>query len=109
VKPRDKVHIQFDIEEENTVLEWKFRTEGHDISFGIHKEDHGDIIPIKRLDSHKNVQEGRHRCESVGTYKVVFDNSYSYTRTKTLYHKIDIIVESASLDEIGVDKDLHKM
>jgi len=102
VKPRDKLHIEFDIEEENTHLEWKFKTDSHDISFGLHREDHGEIIPVKRVDSHKNIQEGRHRCEAAGTYKLVFDNSYSYTRAKTLYHKIDIIVESTLLEDINI-------
>ena len=109
VKPRDKLHLEFYIEEENVHLEWKFKTDGHDISFSLVHEDKKDIIPLKRVESHKSLQEGRHKCETAGKYILVFDNTYSYTRSKTLYHKIDFIVPANLPEPTNSDLDLEKV
>jgi hypothetical protein len=98
VKPRDKLHLDFHIDSENVHLEWKFRTDGHDISFALCEDSTGEIIPLKRVESHKSLQEGRHKCETAGKYTIIFDNTYSYTRSKTLYHKIEVVVPADMVD-----------
>ena len=83
VKAREKIHIEVDIQETNALLEWKFKTNDYDIKFGV-SHDHGqEVIPLHRVDSHKSQQEGRHKCERLGVYKLIFDNTYSYTSSKT--------------------------
>jgi len=82
--------IEFEILEANAELVWRFKTDARDIGFGIQLQGHGDIIPVQRVDSHKSVQEGQHICEIPGIYKIIFDNTYSYTRGKTLRYKIDV-------------------
>ncbi len=105
VKPRDKFHLEFHIEEVGTHLEWQFRTEGHDISFGLFSDKAVDLVPLMRVESQKSIQEGRLRCETVGKYTIVFDNTHSYTRSKTLYHNVEVIDCSRSMDSLAINSE----
>jgi len=90
VKARDKVHLEFDVSEEGSILAWRFKSEGHDIMFGIFHEE-VEVFPVTRVDSHKEIQSGELACLGLGKYTVVFDNTYSYTKGKQVHQRIEVI------------------
>lgn len=49
---------------------------------------YGEVMPVYRRDSHRNVQAGSHDYPGEGIYLLKFDNSYSLLRNKTLYFHI---------------------
>ncbi|XP_075387916.1 protein TMED8 [Tenrec ecaudatus] len=49
---------------------------------------YGEIMPVFRRDSHREVQAGSHDYPGEGIYLLKFDNSYSLLRNKTLYFHI---------------------
>lgn len=76
VPAREKFKLDIIIPEKGTKLEWKFTTELHDIAFGVEFEVPGAVdIPVGRVPSNKEVQEGSVICGSKGSF--TFDNRYS--------------------------------
>jgi hypothetical protein len=106
VKAKSRFLLDVQVTEESVVLEWSFKTESHDIGFALYhgEENENELIPTQRLESHQKVQDGGHICETKGKYTFVFDNSYSYTRSKTLYYKIDIGSAKAHTNSTDTDK-----
>uniref|UniRef100_A0A8C8VE35 Transmembrane p24 trafficking protein family member 8 n=1 Tax=Pelusios castaneus TaxID=367368 RepID=A0A8C8VE35_9SAUR len=49
---------------------------------------YGEIIPVYRRDSHRDVQAGSHDYPGEGIYLLKFDNSYSLLRNKTLFFHV---------------------
>ncbi|XP_067152966.1 protein TMED8 [Apteryx mantelli] len=49
---------------------------------------YGEIMPVYRRDSHREVQAGSHDYPGEGIYLLKFDNSYSLLRNKTLFFHI---------------------
>ncbi|XP_020841837.1 protein TMED8 [Phascolarctos cinereus] len=49
---------------------------------------YGEIMPVYRRDSHRDVQAGCHDYPGEGIYLLKFDNSYSLLRNKTLYYHV---------------------
>lgn len=49
---------------------------------------YGEVMPVYRRDSHRNVQAGSHDYPGEGIYLLKFDNSYSLLRNKTLYFHV---------------------
>ncbi|KAM6171049.1 protein TMED8 isoform 3-T3 [Erethizon dorsatum] len=49
---------------------------------------YGEVLPVYRRDSHRDVQAGSHDYPGEGIYLLKFDNSYSLLRNKTLYFHI---------------------
>ncbi|OAF71370.1 hypothetical protein A3Q56_00862 [Intoshia linei] len=47
-----------------------------------------EIIPLRRIESHRNIQCGSHEYPSKGTYMFKFDNSYSLFRSKLVYFRV---------------------
>jgi len=83
-----------------SVIEWKFKTEGYDIGFkvtlipnvddGAAEEDREETqIEYSRVDSHKSLQEGSLSCKKPGVYRLLFDNSYSFLKSKVLCYSIE--------------------
>jgi len=101
VNARDKLHLNVPVKEVNATLEWKFRTDDNDINFMVSHEAAGPIVPLKRVESHKILQDGQHRCNILGNYKFVFDNTFSYCRAKTLYYKIDVVAEETFAQNVA--------
>lgn len=46
-----------------------------------------EIIPVKRVASHKDVQCGSHKYPGEGVYLLIFDNSFSLWRAKNVYYR----------------------
>ncbi|KAI0242968.1 Retinal-binding protein [Lamellibrachia satsuma] len=90
----DKVELAYSITQPGSLLRFEFLSADYDIRFGItYKTDSGsdDIMPLARVDSHIVPEDGSVTCSKSGTYVVVFDNSYSWTRSKTLSYNIDVL------------------
>ena len=46
------------------------------------------IIPMARTQSHVEVQCGSHKYPGSGIYLLMFDNSYSLWRSKSIYYRV---------------------
>lgn len=49
---------------------------------------YGEIMPVYRRDSHREVQIGSHDYPGEGIYLLKFDNSYSLLRNKILFFHV---------------------
>ncbi|XP_074852815.1 protein TMED8 [Carettochelys insculpta] len=49
---------------------------------------YGEIMPVYRRDSHRDVHAGTHDYPGEGIYLLKFDNSYSLLRNKTLFFHV---------------------
>ncbi|XP_008945539.1 PREDICTED: protein TMED8, partial [Merops nubicus] len=49
---------------------------------------YGEIVPVYRRNSHREVQAGSHQYPGEGIYLLKFDNSYSLLRNKTLFFHV---------------------
>ncbi|NWI36118.1 TMED8 protein, partial [Picathartes gymnocephalus] len=49
---------------------------------------YGEIMPVYRRNSHREVQAGSHEYPGEGIYLLKFDNSYSLLRNKTLFFHV---------------------
>jgi len=72
---------------EGVLIGWEFKTMGYDIGFGIYFGEK-EVIKIERVDSHKSKISGVHSTTKGGKYTLIWDNSYSYTRSKELSYTI---------------------
>ncbi|XP_064620533.1 retinal-binding protein-like isoform X2 [Lineus longissimus] len=97
----DKFTLDFNVEKPGSYLRWEFKTEGYDIGFGVFYKD-GDnlkeVLPVERVNSHMIPHDGNVVCQKQGTYVVVFDNSFSWTRGKKIFYTIEIVGEDEKLD-----------
>ncbi|CAG7725495.1 unnamed protein product, partial [Allacma fusca] len=90
VDPRDKIKIALDILHPNTTISWKFYTDDFDIGFSIYYEDRDlFVIPNSRVDSQLKDQVGKYTAILPGRYLLIFDNTYSLIRPKTLYYQVE--------------------
>lgn len=94
VKKGDKLKIPFVVAQDGSFLRWGFRTENHDIKFGVvctnEEGVESEVIPIQKVSSHLTEEIGVVTCSAPATYTVIFDNSYSYLRSKKLIYSIDV-------------------
>ncbi|XP_063238231.1 SEC14-like protein 2 [Bacillus rossius redtenbacheri] len=94
VKKGDKLKLPFIVAQEGSFLRWEFRTDGHDIKFGVscQNADGKDnvVIPTHRVRSHLTPESGVVNCAEIATYTVLFDNSYSFLRSKKLHYSISV-------------------
>ncbi|CAD5120714.1 DgyrCDS9273 [Dimorphilus gyrociliatus] len=104
----DKLVIKFQVEEKDSILKWEFQTNDKDIGFGISfrgNEKEKKILPITRINSHIVPEYGSLVCENLGLYKVIFDNSFSWTKSKVLFYNIELCVKGELED---LQEDLKK-
>ncbi|KAG8225483.1 hypothetical protein J437_LFUL009476 [Ladona fulva] len=94
VKKGDKLCLKFLVLQEGSLLQWEFSSEGHDIKFGIIRKDEEGYettaVPIHRVNCHLAAESGSVSCSGPATYTVVFDNTYSYLRSKKLHYSIQL-------------------
>lgn len=96
VQKGDKLEFDISAPEEGSILSWEFRSEGHDIKFGILKKDttngtKTEIIPIRKVASHQSDEIGLLTCETPSTYSIVFDNTYSLLRNKKVHYSVRML------------------
>ncbi|CAL1279025.1 unnamed protein product [Larinioides sclopetarius] len=107
VVPFSKEEITLTVREENSYLEWEFETKNRDIDFSLlfkreSPEDMEDVvlIPKQRIDTNDEPEQGCFKCEEVGNYTFVFDNSYSWFHSKEIYYRA--IINAPKNNEIDV-------
>ncbi|KAJ1530745.1 hypothetical protein ONE63_005600 [Megalurothrips usitatus] len=92
IKMGGKLRLDYIAAQKGTFLKWEFRTEGHDIRFAVSMKDAdgnaSTLVPLKRVNSHLTEEVGVVTCPAPGTYTVLFDNTYSYLRSKKLHYSI---------------------
>ncbi|GBO10744.1 SEC14-like protein 4 [Araneus ventricosus] len=95
--PFSKKEITFTVKEENSYLEWEFETKSSDIDFsvlfcGVSSKDVEpvELIPKQRIDTSYESQKGCLKCEKVGNYTIVFDNSYTWIHSKEVHYRAAI-------------------
>lgn len=91
INPRDTLKITLNVTKHDSSIAWRFRSHNHDIGFQLVYQDGKVILPFSRVQSQKQLQEGSHPCSQLGTYTVIFDNTYSLARTKTVYYNVSVI------------------
>ncbi|XP_067934790.1 retinal-binding protein-like isoform X1 [Watersipora subatra] len=107
ISPGCKLALKVPIDRPNCVIRWEFLTLGKDISFGVNLipengEKETNLIPVTRVQSHMVPEDGSLTCEKLGTYVIVFDNSYSWTKSKKLQYVVEALVEDEELlDEVS--------
>jgi len=93
----NKLKLKFEITSP-VILKWEFFTEEGDIGFEIYnKKDKKKfhIVPNERIDTHLCKQEGELVCKDISTHVVIFDNSFSYLRSKTIWYRFTIAYPTA--------------
>ena len=101
VSARDKVVIESEIPVAGCSVRWEVLLDDRGIEMSAHllptgAEDGGDsVAPVDVMDAVKIKAEnglttGVMRIPSPGNLKIVFDNSYSILRSKSLQYRIDI-------------------
>eukprot|EP01087_Luapelamoeba_hula_P011057 TRINITY_DN2979_c0_g1_i4.p1 TRINITY_DN2979_c0_g1~~TRINITY_DN2979_c0_g1_i4.p1 ORF type:complete len:438 (+),score=103.72 TRINITY_DN2979_c0_g1_i4:182-1315(+) len=89
---QDKYEARVIIENERSLITWKFSTVGYDIGFGIQFEtasgEREAVVAIDRVNSHEEAIEGCYTAEKTGTYFLVWDNTFSTWTKKTLTYLV---------------------
>jgi len=107
INPGDRCKVELNVEKENSMcIEWTFKSEGHDIGFGIFLEKTQAVLPKKRVEANKSIQCGFFLCEAKGLYTVVFDNTYSFARAKTVHYEVKLVPKEEVQKE---EKMLHDL
>ncbi|CAL1296149.1 unnamed protein product [Larinioides sclopetarius] len=90
--------IELEVKEGGSLIEWEFETKTRDIGFGLFYKEFVDgeekiteLVPLLRIDTNDYSETGVYKCERAGTYVVLFDNSYSWLRSKEIYYRIKIV------------------
>ncbi|XP_043283407.1 SEC14-like protein 2 [Venturia canescens] len=108
VKKGDKFKIDFTPEKIGSILSWEFRSEGHDIKFGIVRKNedggHEEIVPIHRVAAHQLDEVGVLTCDLPTTYSVVFDNTYSMLRNKKVHYSVRVTAPTEDLTKLALSE-----
>ncbi|XP_076654593.1 SEC14-like protein 4 [Halictus rubicundus] len=100
IRKGGKLELDMHASEMGSLLSWEFRSDDHDIKFGILKKDTDgskkEIIPIRRVAAHQLDEIGILNCEVPATYSIVFDNSYSLLRNKKIHYSVRVIPPAES-------------
>jgi hypothetical protein len=107
VGARDKFKLELEIPTKGSQLRWDFSTDGHDIGFEvIYLKNGKSPVEWSRLDSHHSIQKGSINCgEQVGKYQLVFDNSFSFTKSKILKYSVAVVEP----EELNIIQDLENV
>jgi hypothetical protein len=92
---------------------WEWLTKNKDIEFYVAFIKEGttneQLVKAKeRYESHVNKVTGSHGCGVAGTYKLVWDNSYSWLTKKQLVYKVYKKSDS-SVDEKAIEETMHEI
>ncbi|KAF8793195.1 SEC14-like protein 4 like protein [Argiope bruennichi] len=97
IMPLSKEEISFEVNEENSQLEWEFEIKTRDIDFSMHFKGSAleesqpvELIPKQRIETSFETEKGIFKCEKIGTYTIVFDNSYSWIHAKELHYRASV-------------------
>ncbi|XP_013402720.2 SEC14-like protein 2 [Lingula anatina] len=100
IKKGSMLPVELEVNEPGCAIRWEFHTENHDIGYAIYyKTSPGEqnvsdmevVVGNKRVNSHLVPEDGTVYCSKAGIYVFCFDNSYSWTRSKTVLYVIEVI------------------
>ncbi|XP_035216589.1 SEC14-like protein 2 [Stegodyphus dumicola] len=87
-----------EVKEAGSLLEWEFETKCRDIGFGLFYQEVADgeekiteLVPRERIDTEEYAETGMYKCEKAGTYIMLFDNTYSWIRSKEIYYRVTLV------------------
>ena len=90
----DKLEVAISIPAEGSNLAWEFKTQAHDIGFSVsHENESGEkteIVSYERCDCSKEQVNGSIERVKSGKYLLLFDNTFSYLRSKTVTYQVFI-------------------
>jgi len=90
IEPGHKLELAYNVKQENQIkIRWRFRTQEHDIGFYITYNHEEEVYPNVRYPADIEEEVGSFTCPKIGEYFVVFDNTYSQVRGKTLRYIVD--------------------
>ncbi|KRT83236.1 CRAL-TRIO domain containing protein [Oryctes borbonicus] len=102
IKKGKQLTLDFFISDPGSLLQWDFRTEDHDIRFGVtYTDENGNVhnvITPSRTSANLVDVTGTITCKAPATYTVIFDNSYSRFRSKTLHYYVVVVEHLNKLD-----------
>ncbi|XP_017781925.1 PREDICTED: SEC14-like protein 2 [Nicrophorus vespilloides] len=102
IKKGAKISLDFIVADEGCFLKWEFRTDGHDIRFGVSCRDEEGVVheavQLRRVASHQMDVAGVLSCKSPATYTVTFDNSYSLFKSKKIHYSVQVTPPLDTLD-----------
>ncbi|GIX84962.1 retinal-binding protein, partial [Caerostris extrusa] len=92
-----KSWINVEVKESDLYLEWEFETKKKDIEFVIYYREQTseeskqvELFPKQRIEACFEPEKGLYKCDKLGTYSILFDNSYSWIYPKDIYYKIKL-------------------
>jgi len=97
-----KFVLDFVVDQPGSILRWEFMTEDYDIGFGVYRKDNGSdvsVVEMSRVSCHMTPEDGTVVCEEPGTYVAVFDNSFSWTKSKRLRYVIELHTSDSQTKE----------
>ncbi|GFR15190.1 hypothetical protein TNCT_314661, partial [Trichonephila clavata] len=99
--------IELEIEEDGSLIEWEFETKTRDVGFGVYykkiengEEQMVELVPLLRIDTEDYSETGVYRCENAGIHIILFDNSYSWIRSKEIYYRMKIVTPKEQEKEL---------
>jgi len=94
------LQVDLDVEVAGSTISWEFKTNDYDIGFGVYRKALGsgrlkkaemmEVVQDEKKDSHVHPEEGSLVVDEAGTYVLRWDNTYSWTRSKTLLYDCNI-------------------
>ncbi|GBO07256.1 Retinal-binding protein, partial [Araneus ventricosus] len=97
LKPFSNEEISFEVKVKNSYLEWEFEIMKGDIDFSLkfrpeisENLESVELIPKQRIDTSNESEKGCFKCERIGIYTIIFDNSYSWLHSKEVYYRFGI-------------------
>ncbi|XP_060529229.1 SEC14-like protein 4 [Cylas formicarius] len=111
IKKGDKLILDFIVAEEGCFLRWDFKTDGHDIRFGVTLKDaNGNTSPAirhRRVAAHQIDESGIISCQAPATYTVTFDNSYSLLRSKKIHYCVYVTPPLNKMNIVPTDSEIE--
>ncbi|KAG8180409.1 hypothetical protein JTE90_022758 [Oedothorax gibbosus] len=96
--------IDLHIDEPGSLIEWDFETRSRDIGFGLFRkeseEELTELVPLQRLETSDFFETGMYKCDKAGDYVALFDNSYSWVRSKEIFYRIRIVKPGDLVNQI---------
>lgn len=89
----DKLEVEIEVKQRGSTLGWQLSTKANDIGFAVHHtegESKKEIVEYKRIDCSSEPTFGSLEDVSAGTYLFLFDNTFSYMRSKNLTYQVTI-------------------
>ncbi|XP_072163394.1 SEC14-like protein 2 [Diadema setosum] len=100
---KKSIEIKFKVNTLGSIFRYEFKTESHDVAFGITRTTHtGEKVVIldeKRYNSHIVAEDGEVWFEEPGLYIVKFDNHGTFMKTRKLSYWMEVIEPRLDVNE----------